>query len=163
MAPVFKRALTQHASSSPPKSTQTGLVPVDEVKHKCGHYGTGRSTNEVDSLVYTSSGVFSQVLHSAPVEEQLAYQEMHEATVSHVTLTDDANHQLLTDKAAAKKECQWLSWSKNVIPSMIEPYLTLLRDTKNLSDMNSTRIKAGCTGCGQQQLAVSCIYFERRP
>ena len=165
MAPVFKKAST-HASSSPPKPTVTGLVPVDEAKRARGPERTGRSADMITSLVYTSSGVFSQVIRDRPVEELLAPQDVHEAMVTHVALTDNANdgmNEPPTDAAAGKKERQWLSWSEGVIPSMIQPYLKLLRESENLRKMDGARAKVGCTGCGQRRLGVSCIYFERRP
>ena len=62
MAPVFKRVSALN-SSSPSKAT--GLIPVDDPA-----YNYGRSGKVLESLVYTSSGTFSQIIAPSNVERE---------------------------------------------------------------------------------------------
>ena len=153
MAPVFKRVSALN-SSSPAKAT--GLIPVDDPA-----YNYGRSGKVLKSLVYTSSGTFSQIIAPSNVERGAVESPLEQAF--HVPLDENENGTELTEVAAAKKERQWLNWSRKVIPSMIMLYLTLLRESENLSKMDMSRHDIRCTGCSVgRRLSVSCVYFERK-
>ncbi|PPQ96562.1 hypothetical protein CVT26_006290 [Gymnopilus dilepis] len=66
------------------------------------------------------------------------------------------------ERARIKKEKQWVRWSQEVIPSMIKPYVSLLKETESLRNLNAARARKLCKGCrGKSTLQVSCIYFEK--
>jgi hypothetical protein len=60
-----------------------------------------------------------------------------------------------------RKEKQWERWTTDVIPSLLRPYLRLLRETNSLRDM-PTNNADGCT-CGSpgRQLSVLAVSFDR--
>ena len=153
MAPVFKRVSALN-SSSPLKAT--GLIPVNDPT-----YNYRKSGQVLESLVYTLLGTFSQIVAPSNVEPG-GIEGPSELKTFHVPLDAEENGTELTDAAVAKKERQWLNWSRKVIPSMIVAYLTLLRESENLSKMDRSRHDDWCPGCNVgRSLSVSCIYFER--
>ncbi|KAF8868724.1 hypothetical protein CPB84DRAFT_1818988 [Gymnopilus junonius] len=67
-------------------------------------------------------------------------------------LPEDAGEHL---KAQWKKKQQWQKWSKDVIPGMLEPYISLLCETDSLQDLT-----AACNHKLRSGLCViSCVMF----
>lgn len=65
-----------------------------------------------------------------------------------------------------KKQNQWRRWSEDVIPSLITPYLTYMRQSVSLQCTPDLRSLSGddshCTGsCHQRSLAINCVLFDR--
>ena len=51
--------------------------------------------------------------------------------------------------------------AKDVIPALLQPYMTLLCETEGLRDINSRWQLDGCVGCSDGWLLnVTCVYFE---
>jgi len=76
---------------------------------------------------------------------------------------DDIADEAAREARAAKRQKQWRKWSKDVIPALLQPYMTLLRETEGLRDINSKRQVDACVGCSEGQLLnVTCVYFESR-
>lgn len=64
---------------------------------------------------------------------------------------------------AAKRQRQWRKWSEDVIPGLLQPYMSLLRETEGLRDINTRRQANGCAGCSSGRLLeVTCVYFESK-
>lgn len=66
-------------------------------------------------------------------------------------------------RAKTKKERQWLKWSNEIIPSLLQPYLNYLRSTQSLREPppDDAELEIICT-CGKEtSLKVTCVYFER--
>ncbi|KDR74540.1 hypothetical protein GALMADRAFT_141567 [Galerina marginata CBS 339.88] len=61
-----------------------------------------------------------------------------------------------------KRQKQWTKWSEVIIPKMLGPYVTLLRETKSLRDMTVAKSRVLCKRCIHGgSLEVSTIYFDR--
>lgn len=64
-------------------------------------------------------------------------------------------------KQQDKKRRQWRKWSETIIPEMLKPYLSLLRETESFRSLDNVRRRQICTGCSEGRvLQVSCIYFN---
>ncbi|KAF8964622.1 hypothetical protein BDZ97DRAFT_1659924 [Flammula alnicola] len=67
-----------------------------------------------------------------------------------------------TEGKNGKKQRQWRKWSEDIIPSLLEPYLQLLRESEGLRNLELLRNQVGCAGCARGQfLDVSCIFFNK--
>ncbi|KIM39165.1 hypothetical protein M413DRAFT_75239, partial [Hebeloma cylindrosporum] len=74
---------------------------------------------------------------------------------------DDVVEELAREVRAVKKQKQWRKWSEDVIPALLQPYMTLLRETEGLRNINSKRQADGCDGCSEGRLLnVTCVYFD---
>jgi hypothetical protein len=62
-----------------------------------------------------------------------------------------------------KREAQWSRWMKEVIPSLIRPHLSLLRQSASLRSISRTG-SADCTcgGSGPRHLKVILVHFESK-
>lgn len=62
-------------------------------------------------------------------------------------------------KYSDKKALQWQRWTEIVIPSLLEPFLTILRESSSLRELQ--REIAGCV-CGAKKINIVGVYFERK-
>jgi len=158
---------------------QSHLVPIDQAPKKRRPYGSKQAVYGVGTRIVTPAGVFAKVIN--PVGNS--------TSVGHVPLGEDMEMEIDGDGGVSvmyagageevaagghvedseeirrvhKKERQWRKWSEDVIPVLLKPYLTLMRETQSLRHIERIRDKRGCTGCIQGRLLeVSCIYFNRR-
>ena len=63
-----------------------------------------------------------------------------------------------------KRERQWSKWANETIPSLLEPYLRLLRESCNLRDLSQSLVEtpSSCT-CGHHtSINITCVYLERK-
>ena len=60
-----------------------------------------------------------------------------------------------------RKERQWKTWTTDVIPSLLRPYLRLLRETNNLRNMPTNRTDDCVCGSLGHPLSVLNVYFDR--
>ena len=157
------------------------LVPIDQVPKACRPYGSKkRGADNIGSRIVTPAGVFAQVISTTgnPVsvghvplgeEVEMEVDPVDEGGVSAMYVGIGGEAQVpqggsVDDgeeiKRAHKKERQWRKWSEDVIPVLLKPYLTLMRETQSLRHINEVRGRKGCTGCAfGRLLEVSCIYF----
>jgi hypothetical protein len=64
-------------------------------------------------------------------------------------------------QALSKKQKQFLRWEQDILPSLLAPYIKLLRETDSLRTMDGVRQRRGCEGCHKGKLLrVSCILFD---
>ena len=63
---------------------------------------------------------------------------------------------------AVKRHQQWARWKDEVIPSLIELYLALLRQISNLCDLPSSPPLQSCTCIGNCKIKVLCLYFDHK-
>ncbi|KII83586.1 hypothetical protein PLICRDRAFT_119196 [Plicaturopsis crispa FD-325 SS-3] len=65
-------------------------------------------------------------------------------------------------KAGEKKQRQWTTWATQIIPSLVDPHLRLLRRSENLRRMPAVT-EEDCT-CGDtarvRTMSVSCVTFD---
>ncbi|PPQ72968.1 hypothetical protein CVT26_014513 [Gymnopilus dilepis] len=135
-----------------------------------------RQQRQLETPIYAPGGVFYQVppLPNPPgpgsrTHEQHQSDELHENNEpsSNAMPTDSGlDNEETPDKlnntarARVKREQQWQRWN-SIIPEMLEPYVSLLRETNSLRDMSLPRERKLCKGCSDQiSLEVLCVYFD---
>ena len=134
-----------------------------------------RQQRQMETPIYAPGGVFYQVppvplhYHSSQEMAKLDNKEINtdllDAEVPDAerlpTDPDAQSREKVSAAAYRKKEQQSQQWNENIIPKMLRPYVTLLRETDSLRDMSSVRGRAVCSGCATQTvLEVSCMFFD---
>lgn len=88
------------------------------------------------------------------------------------TRVEESFYQLYTDDVpdpnydstfrASKRSKQWQTWASQTIPSMLQPYLTLLRESQSLCniDRNPVAVSCTCDGASMRTIQVTCVFFE---
>jgi hypothetical protein len=63
-----------------------------------------------------------------------------------------------------KRERQWTKWANETIPSLIQPYLQVLRESDNLCTLNrhSDVTLPTCLCERRSSIDVTCVFFERK-
>jgi hypothetical protein len=63
-----------------------------------------------------------------------------------------------------KKERQWAKWENEIIPSLLQPYLRILRESDNLRTLNhhSSVALPTCLCERRTRIDVTCVFFERK-
>jgi hypothetical protein len=75
----------------------------------------------------------------------------------------DSSCKTVRQSALDKKRRQWRKWVDEVIPMLVEPYLSLLYDTKSLRyEVSSVSVIGRPSNCGHASrvLRVICVHFE---
>jgi hypothetical protein len=75
----------------------------------------------------------------------------------------DSSGETARQSALDKKRRQWSKWVEEVIPMLVEPYLSLLSDTRSLRyEPSATSIIRRPGNCehASRLLKVICVYFE---
>jgi hypothetical protein len=62
-----------------------------------------------------------------------------------------------------RKENQWNRWTTDVIPSLLRPYLQLLRETENLRDKPDDHLDICTCGSPGRPASIITVYFDREP
>jgi hypothetical protein len=62
--------------------------------------------------------------------------------------------------ASVKKERLWKKWEHEIVPSLIPPYLQLLRVSESLRHSNYPEQNLSCSCNSQRNLELSCLYFD---
>ncbi|PPR01364.1 hypothetical protein CVT26_015413 [Gymnopilus dilepis] len=119
-----------------------------------------RQQRQMETPIYAPGGVFYQVppvpLHKHSSQEMAKLDDEAQTDLLDAGLSDaeelaanaDAQNRGNVSAAAyRKKERQNQQWNENIIPMMIRPYVTLLRETDSLRDMSSVRGRAVCSVC----------------
>ena len=109
--------------------------------------------------------------HDAPVvqpdvplvswEDESGYDNinfMEGVLITHGPLTDLEKR----TRQRLKKKRQWKKWYEDIIPTLVQPYLRLLRETQNLRNHPHTPTYSCACGTPARSLVVICVYFERR-
>lgn len=96
--------------------------------------------------------------------DQDEYHPPPDAPPYFVTLAQEQDTSIKSERARQKREKQYNTWAYTVIPSLLKPYMRLLRETDSLRDMNGSKGGSGCTcnGSHARKLSVICVYFERK-
>jgi len=172
---------SQPEQLSSPNLPQSRLVPVDQLPKKRRPYGSKGAAYSTGGRVVTPAGVFSHVIdidgtsgsvgHQTLVEGDDPMQdvEMGEVAITYVETTTESemlHPPLETDanlKRTTKKQRQWRKWSEDIIPALLKPYMSLMRETESLRNINMVRDRRGCAGCmNGRVLDISCIYFNSK-
>ena len=157
MRSVFKRGVKANVSADPSSGQGPTLLPVGELPKIRKPYGSKGTVVGPHGLVYAPSGVYGYSRGSSPPQ---AADEGGTDLGQDVEMREAEGIEL--DDQASKKQRQWRKWSEDIIPSLIKPYLEVLRTTSGLRDIDQIRRQDGCKGCGKGELLdISCIFFER--
>jgi hypothetical protein len=137
---------------------KSDLVPIDSAPKIRRPYGTGDLPIGPEGLLYAPGGPFMQ-----PVDPGINRQRVDDP-MGFSLYTD--GHDAAVDASAtkSKKAKQWKKWDEEIIPMLMEPYISLLHETESLRNLDSfhrVSTSPGCKGCGAgRHMNVSCIYFE---
>jgi len=170
MPSVFRRS--SKIRSQVPAPAQSGLIPVEDLISSRRPYASKNLRLSFEGRVSTAAGLFSQVL---PEE---GFISSRDDDISPVTVAvggdgvadeegdldgSTADDNEAREVRAAKRQHQWRKWSEDVIPGLLQPYMSLLRETEGLRDINTRRQANGCAGCSSGRLLeVTCVYFESK-
>lgn len=151
-----------------PASQEPGSVHED-------HDTLSRQQRQLETHIYAPGGVFYQVqpassLHMDGPQTAELDNEVIDADFDNTDAggekalgLEDGEKTTGFSHTQRKREQQWRRWSEKVIPKMLQPYVSLLRETNSLRDLSSARSQEICGGCtDHSSLEVSCIYFESK-
>lgn len=62
---------------------------------------------------------------------------------------------------AQKRQRQFQQWQFNTIPSLVQPYLEILRKTNSLREKPPAPERPKCTCMKSRSITVLCLYFDR--
>jgi hypothetical protein len=157
-----KRSLPAGASSS-----SIGLVPVSSAPRQRKPYGASHSYRQADPLLYAPGGPFTQFIRSQPSGQRSS--DGHPSShlpdckqPNHIYVTSSENNEgSYSHKARRKKENQWKNWTEATIPSLLKPYLSILRNSDTFRyPLAEVSFTCTCGGVNGRNLGVSCIYFD---
>lgn len=119
----------------------------------------------IDGHSDTAEEVVEQYEHlgDGPQDELASSSEVPPPDTALPYLTFDGTEpaELRQTRAQAKKEKQWKTWATKTIPSLLLPYMKILRDTNSLRDKAPQESVPCPCGICIRQLKVVCVYFER--
>ena len=72
--------------------------------------------------------------------------------------------ELQPQRQQQKKQRQWAKWANETIPSLLQPYLRVLRESGNLRTLNRhSNVPLPACSCDRQvSINVTCVFFERK-
>jgi hypothetical protein len=77
---------------------------------------------------------------------------------------DREDPELRQQRQGRKKERQWAKWANETIPSLLQPYLRILRTSDNLRNLNRhPDVSLPACSCERRaSINVTCVFFERK-
>ncbi|KAH9828839.1 uncharacterized protein C8Q71DRAFT_859379 [Rhodofomes roseus] len=76
--------------------------------------------------------------------------------------TNEESAELRRQQERAKKARQVQRWAHEVLPSLLRPYLHLLRESESLKNrLRPTEPVCTCGGLAARSLSISCVFFDR--
>lgn len=174
-APNLLKQSPKKLSSSTSGST---LVTIEEVTPSRRPPATRKyNVPRVDThLVLPGDVRFTQV-HAASVGRPTPPSQVNNSDGDSITTPEDSRNETeefpvfthaiegssTPSRNHAKKRRQWEKWMYDRLPSLVEPYLSILRRTHNLRNSISSPPPPECT-CHlvtSRKLKVICVYFDR--
>lgn len=154
------------ASSSPTRPPQMPGVFVRPNDYEQGRrpYGLADLIQGLPGQLYTPEGLFVQptAVSLTPVAGINSDNETNSENDEEDS-DDELDATAAYEKQQNKKRRQWRQWSEVTIPTMLKPYMELLRVTNSLRDLDHAPSWHGCTGCHNgRMLEVLCIYFNSK-
>jgi len=171
------RRFKKSTQANPPVllAVQLGLIPANTLPQGRRPYRLGNTPLAVPGRVITHEGVFSQIIETENLDGRI-YDSLgvddggddgdEEEFISE---GDDSSEDCESEDIvlcqvarAAKKEKQWRTWSEQVIPALLKPYMLLLWETDSLRILHA-RGGNQCHGCAKgRRVEVSCVFFESK-
>ena len=151
---------------------QSGLILVEDLITSRRPYASKGLHLSFKDRVSMAVGLFSQVL---PEEGCASSREDNISLLTDAVGGDGAadekgdldgstgDDEEVQEARALKRQCQWRKWSEDVIPNLLQPYMSLLCETEGLQNINTKQQVNGCAGCsGRRLLEEICVYFESK-
>jgi len=153
--------------------TLRGLVPLSSAPRQRRPYGVSHLHRQHHSILHAPGGPFTQLnKHSGWPDTGHDVDGMSDAQrPDHNRLGDvfrlrsvgDEDSEAHRAKARRKKENQWKNWTETILPSLLKPYLSLLRNSDTLRlPPAEVSFRCHCGDVDKRVLNVSCIYFESK-
>jgi hypothetical protein len=179
------RILKYNKSSSPSKSataaegnavaSSSNLVNVDSLPTERRPYDSQDIYVDRERLLFAPGGPFTQ-----PVDPASRRPSTHQASSVGAGAGSDyhglantirVTNPIVTDASGVEqlryrrhKEESYRKWMNDVIPSLVVPYLTLLKQTVSLQQPANPEVAALVSPCAHghlhRQLNVTCVYFN---
>lgn len=155
-----RKSPNKRSSATPTRATPFGLTPTDTVTPLRKPHGTADIVFLPQRDVYAPGGAFAQPFVSQTALPQPAGDSAGPHNISfapvHAQATVESSH-------GQKKERQWIKWASVTIPALLEPYLSLLRQTDSLREEITPEVQSHCKcSSSTRKIQVACVYFERK-
>lgn len=160
MSKRFKRVAKTEKTVLAHLTQDSGLKLLSEVPNERRPYASRDAGLLVgpQGLVYGPSGVFSHVGPAAPVRQANL---LGTSSVGSAVAENNDNNEYVDEQRVAKNQRLWNRWEKEVLPSMVKPFMELLHTTSSLRDLGMVRWSGGCAGCiSGRVLGVFCIFVD---
>jgi hypothetical protein len=146
--------------SKPHPPPITGLVRVEDAPQRRQPYGTGRAVVYPEPLVFGPGGPYVQPDPPARIHSPRPFPG--EFFDDNASMTAGSNPGTSRHAVFRKKERQWARWQQEVIPSLVQPYLRLIRETDSLRNMAGLSPPPPCVCGGEdaRSLEVARISFH---
>jgi hypothetical protein len=155
------------------------LVPPSEVPKTRRGYGTkGRvklHKNEVlveplglvfvqqPALPQRSTAAAIRPLSPAQAALDDPFADIGDAEPSPIhVLVEGGDPELRRQRQRQKRVRQWTKWANETIPSLLQPYLRILRESDNLHTLNRHSNVPACSCERRSSISVVCVFFERK-
>jgi hypothetical protein len=160
-----------NAVEDSPAASSSNLVNVGSLPTARRPYDSQDIHIEPEQLLYAPGGPFTQ-----PVDPANRRPSTHQASSADASADTDyhglANTIYVTNLTGAsrveqlqyrkRKEESYRKWIKDVIPPLVVPYLTLLKQTVSLQQPADPEVFTGASTCDhghpRRQLSVTCVY-----
>ncbi|RDB15385.1 hypothetical protein Hypma_004634, partial [Hypsizygus marmoreus] len=135
------------------------LVPTEQVPTQRMVRGTSNFTVLPPRDFVDPDGSFAQphVTSVTPATSATSARADDVSTSAPVVVDDT-----VSTPYSRKKDRQWQKWAIDIIPTLLKPYLSLLRETDSLRDgiPGTSEINCNCRS-SVRRINVACVYFER--
>lgn len=157
-----RRSPTKRQSGSPSKPAAEvkpfGLIASSALASPRKPHGTSEITFLPRRDIYAPGGTLVQPLVPRADIPRTRDQGDTESSISFSPVkpgTAERSH-------GQKKARQWEKWATQIIPALLAPYLSLLRETNSLREPIGQETPSQCQcPTNVRRIQVACIYFER--
>jgi hypothetical protein len=164
----FAKPRTRRRQKPPPDALPafTGLVNVGDVPQHRQPYGTGGVVVHPEPLVFGPGGPYVQPAPPRRIHSPRPFPEEGNTFFDNAWVTPGPNPGPNPGTSShanfRKKERQWAKWREKVIPSLVQPYLRLLRETDSLRNMAGSSPPPACMCGGEdaRSLEVARVSFQ---
>jgi hypothetical protein len=159
-APPIRRYKNKLPDSGPTRGPS--LINVNDLPRLRKPYGLPRVT--VEGLYRDERASFTQLFD--PADRGLPHQPHPHSTSTLHSYSSNSPQKIISpsederrEQAQAKKARQWRSWKEEVIPSLVRPFLAILRCTDSFRLPIPSPAHCTCVSTSRR-LQVTCVYFN---
>lgn len=118
-----------------------------------------------DMQIHSSGHYSASSVNSAADSEELQANVLYRNAIDEDSDTGDLddNSDGANARRATKTERQWIKWSQEIIPILLQPYMILMEETQSLRDTSALKDTQHCQGCEKGRIIhVSCLFFNSK-